>query len=88
MEKFINEYTLELEGRLKQAEGLLRSTLDKLYRLDFAKGSRISFLIEDLEEALKRMGKEDKDHVLENISNNSYGICNYSMSDHPYFNLV
>ena len=25
MEKFINEYTLELEGRLKQAEGLLRS---------------------------------------------------------------
>uniref|UniRef100_A0A6M3K7X2 Uncharacterized protein n=1 Tax=viral metagenome TaxID=1070528 RepID=A0A6M3K7X2_9ZZZZ len=49
-----------LESRLKWAEDLLKSTLDKLYRLDFSKGSRLSILIDDLEEALKGLGKEDR----------------------------
>ena len=48
----------DIEARLKEAEDLLRSTLDKLYRLDFSKGSRLSMLIDDLEEALKGLGKE------------------------------
>ena len=48
-----NKEWAALEARLKWAEDLLKSTLDKLYRLDFSKGSRLSILIDDLEEALK-----------------------------------
>ena len=32
--------------------------LDKLYRLDFQKGSRIAFLVEDFEKALKGLKEE------------------------------
>ncbi|MFH1839530.1 MAG: hypothetical protein ABH849_00040, partial [Nanoarchaeota archaeon] len=49
----VNKELSTLKIRLEGAEGLLKSTLDKLYRLDFTKGSRISFLIEELEGALR-----------------------------------
>ena len=45
----------DLEVRLKQTENLLRNILNKLYRLDFSKSSRIALLIEELEEALKKL---------------------------------
>jgi len=47
------DHALDLEARLTQTDGLLR----KLYRLDFSKGSRLSMLVEELEEALKGLRK-------------------------------
>jgi len=54
----VNKELSALKIRLEEAEELLKNTLNKLYRLDFTKGSRISFLIEELEEAFKVKGEE------------------------------